>query len=310
MKRVYAKSEQVIRATPEEVYTTLIDYQNKRPSILTPNFVDYSVEKGGIGEGTVVRYRLQAAGRERPYRMRVAEPIKGELLTERDINSTLITTWTLTPVRGGQQTKVRLASEWEGSSGIGGFFERTFAPPGLRRIYARILSRLAKKVQSSQENYAITKPLEGRAAGAYVRTTTLGFVAGLRSMMPLAVLSWTSDRTQSGTVSPALLLTSLAALGEVVADKLPAVPSRTSPGPLTGRLVIGGLVGMVLCRRAHLPPVFGIVTGAMGAAAGTFAGNYSRTWLSKTTKIPDLLWGGLEDILALELAILVVRKKS
>jgi hypothetical protein len=44
MNRVYAQSERVITAKPEEVYATLIDYQNKRPSILTPNFVDYSVE--------------------------------------------------------------------------------------------------------------------------------------------------------------------------------------------------------------------------------------------------------------------------
>jgi hypothetical protein len=42
----------------------------------------------------------------------------------------------------------------------------------------------------------------------------------------------------------------------------------------------------------------------MGAAAGTFAGNYSRTWLSQATKIPDLLWGGLEDMLALGLGLL------
>lgn len=310
MNRVYAESERVIKAIPKEVYSTLIDFHHKRPSILTPNFVDYTVEKGGIGEGTVVRYRLQAAGRERPYRMRIAEPIKGKLLIERDINSSLITTWTLTPLHGGQQTKVRLASEWEGSSGTGGFFERIFAPLGLRRIYARILSQLAQKVQSSQENYAVTGPLEERAAGVYLRTTTLGFVAGLRSMMPLAVLNWTSERAQSGTASPAQLLTTLAALGEAVADKLPAVPSRTSPGPLTGRLVIGGLAGMVLCKRAHIPPILGIVTGAMGAAAGAFAGNYSRTWLSQATKIPDLLWGGLEDILALGLGIFAAQKKS
>jgi len=44
MNRVYVQSERVITAKPEEVYATLIGYQNKRPSILTPNFVGYSVE--------------------------------------------------------------------------------------------------------------------------------------------------------------------------------------------------------------------------------------------------------------------------
>ncbi len=128
MSRVHAQSERVITAKPEEVYTTLIDYQNQRPSLLPSNFLDYTVEQGGIGEGTVIRYRLQAARRERPYRMQIAEPIKGRVLTEKDTNSSLITTWTLTPVQDGELTKVRLASEWEGGSGVGGFFERIFAP--------------------------------------------------------------------------------------------------------------------------------------------------------------------------------------
>jgi hypothetical protein len=31
---------------------------------------------------------------------------------------------------------------WNGAGGIGGFFERTFAPKGLRRVYLDLLSRL------------------------------------------------------------------------------------------------------------------------------------------------------------------------
>jgi uncharacterized membrane protein len=315
----------VITAKPEEVYATLIDYQNKRPYILTPNFVDYMVEEGGMGEGTVVRYRLQAAGRERPYRMRVAESVKGQVLTESDTNSSLVTTWTLTPVNNGQQTKVRLASEWTGGSGIGGFFERTFAPLGLRRIYVDILSRLAQMVQSPQENSPAKESREargtdniGRPAQVYVCATILGFVAGLRSMTPLALLSWTSDANEDATTVPSRLLqapgsrlaTTFAAIGEAVADKLPITPSRISPGPFVGRLVVGGLSGMVLSRRAHLPPVVGTITGVLGASVGTIAGYYGRTELSKVTKIPDPLWGGLEDILALSLGLLAVQRDS
>ena len=68
MSRIYVQSEYVIPATPEEVYASLIDFENARPSILTSNFVDYIVEQGGMGEGTVIRYQLQAAGRKRDYR--------------------------------------------------------------------------------------------------------------------------------------------------------------------------------------------------------------------------------------------------
>ncbi len=146
MSRVHVKSEKTIGARPEDVYAVLTNYKVLRPRILTPNFLDYTVEQGGQGAGTIIRYRLQAAGRERPYRLLVSEPLKGEVLVESDTVSSLATTWTLIPVNNGQQTRVRLTSEWQGAGGIGGFFERTFAPLGLRRIYNDILSSLAQTV--------------------------------------------------------------------------------------------------------------------------------------------------------------------
>lgn len=150
MSRVTAQSERVIEAPPQEVYAALIDYQNRRPAILTPHFLDYAVESGGVGEGTVISYRLQAGGRERPYRMQVTETAKGQTITEKDLNSSLSTTWTLTPMQGGRATKVQVTTSWEGGSGVGGFFERTFAPMGLRRIYDQMLSQLAQTVQNEQ----------------------------------------------------------------------------------------------------------------------------------------------------------------
>jgi hypothetical protein len=46
--------------------------------------------------------------------------------TNRD--SSLITTWILSPTASGTATDLRLSTIWEGHGGIGGFFERTFAP--------------------------------------------------------------------------------------------------------------------------------------------------------------------------------------
>ena len=39
-------------------------------------------------------------------------------------------------------------TEWQGGRGVGGFFERTFAPVGLRRIYGEMLDRLATAATS------------------------------------------------------------------------------------------------------------------------------------------------------------------
>lgn len=147
MGQVVAQTERVIATSPQRVRTFLSDYRNNRPRILPPEyFEDYRVEQGGDGAGTVFSYRLRAGGRERAYRMRVEESAEDGLLVERDTESSLVTTWTLTPAESGERTLVRLTSRWEGAGGIGGVFERLFAPRALRRIYDEVLRRLSEAV--------------------------------------------------------------------------------------------------------------------------------------------------------------------
>ena len=83
-----------IAAPPDKVFQSLADYK-QRPQWLPPNFSDYKVEKGGKGGGTTVTYRLKVGNRVRNYRMMVEEPLRGSALTERDANSSLATTWTV-----------------------------------------------------------------------------------------------------------------------------------------------------------------------------------------------------------------------
>jgi hypothetical protein len=47
----------------------------------------------------------------------------------------------VTPADAGGST-VRVRTTWTGATGVGGFFERTFAPKGLRRVYLDLLGRL------------------------------------------------------------------------------------------------------------------------------------------------------------------------
>jgi hypothetical protein len=142
MGKIHVETERTIAASPDRVYAFLADYRHKRPEILTPNFLDYTVEQGGRGSGTVISYRLNAGRRERAYKMKVDEPKKGRTLRERDTESSLVTTWTVNPAGNGKQSTVRVTTEWEGGGGIGGFMERRFAPGGVRRIYDDMLSRL------------------------------------------------------------------------------------------------------------------------------------------------------------------------
>ena len=42
--------------------------------------------------------------------------------------------------------RLRLSPVWEGHGGLGGFFERTFAPRGLRRIHGELLDNLTRRL--------------------------------------------------------------------------------------------------------------------------------------------------------------------
>jgi hypothetical protein len=149
MALIHAAAERMVRGNPENVYALVADYREGRPRILPPAFLDYVVEEGGAGVGTVVRYRLRAGRRERQYRMRVDEARIGAddgALTETDTSSSFATSWALKAAEGGRRTAVQISSRWEGTGGVGGFFERLFAPTALRRLHVETLDRLASEM--------------------------------------------------------------------------------------------------------------------------------------------------------------------
>ena len=63
---------------------------------------------------------------------------------EKDRNSSMVTTWMVTPAGEGRP-EVVVTTVWNGAGGIGGFFEKTFAPKGLGRIYDAVLAKLAHR---------------------------------------------------------------------------------------------------------------------------------------------------------------------
>jgi uncharacterized protein YndB with AHSA1/START domain len=137
---VYVVAEGTVGAPAERVYALIADCQQHHPKFVPPSFEDFKVEEGGVGAGTIFSFTSHAARRTRHFRMRVDEPEPGRVLTETDLGSSMVTTWTLTP-QGGQ-TVVKIETRWNGAGGIKGFFEGLFAPPAMRRIYADELRRL------------------------------------------------------------------------------------------------------------------------------------------------------------------------
>ena len=145
MGKVQASAEGPVHAPAPVVYGYLADMRQHHPKFLPPAFSGFEVESGGTGAGTIIRFTLTAGGRTRQVRSEVAEPDPGRVLTESDTNSSAVTTFTVIP--GADDCTVRIATEWNGASGIGGFFERTFAPRALVKIYDEFLGRLAEQCQ-------------------------------------------------------------------------------------------------------------------------------------------------------------------
>jgi carbon monoxide dehydrogenase subunit G len=144
MATVTASATRAVEAPPERVLEFLRDYRQSRPRILPDNYSAYRVEQGGHGQGTVIGYHFAAGGRERDYRLAVEEDGGG--LLERDQLSSFVSRWRVVP--SGAGTEVTLEASWQGAGGIGGVFERTFAPLGLRRIYGEMLDRLAGELSA------------------------------------------------------------------------------------------------------------------------------------------------------------------
>jgi hypothetical protein len=138
--KILVNAERAVDAPADTVYGYIADHREHHPHFLPAAFSDFRVESGGVGAGTVTRFRVTAGGRSRDYRMTVAEPEPGRVMTESDANSSLVTTWTVTPA--GEKSTVQISTSWDGAGGVGGFFERTFAPRAMRKIYGDELDRL------------------------------------------------------------------------------------------------------------------------------------------------------------------------
>jgi hypothetical protein len=147
MAQVKATAERTIGASVERVRQALADYVQTRPKVLTEQFSEYEVRAGGTGAGTTVHWKLAATSkRVRDCLIEVTEPAEGQLV-ERDANSSMVTTWTVRP-SGDATSVVLVETTWDGASGVGGFFERTFAPGGLRKIYDGVLANLDTAVRA------------------------------------------------------------------------------------------------------------------------------------------------------------------
>ncbi len=144
MGQVSAASTILIDAEPATVLNAVADYQGVRPKILSPQYSEYQVLQGGQGQGTVATWKLQAT-KSRVRQVQATVDVAGHTVIEKDANSSMVTNWTVAPAGAGSSVTVK--TTWTGAGGVKGFFEKTFAPLGLRKIQGEVLANLKKEVE-------------------------------------------------------------------------------------------------------------------------------------------------------------------
>jgi hypothetical protein len=140
MAQAIVTAEREVAGTTDQVRAALADYVEVRPKILTAQFSEYEVRAGGRGAGSSVHWRFAATSkRVRDQLVEVSED--GDALVENDTNSSMVTRWRVADAGEGR-CRVSVITTWDGAGGIGGFFERTFAPRAMRRVYDEMLGNL------------------------------------------------------------------------------------------------------------------------------------------------------------------------
>ena len=143
----------------------------------------------------------------------------------------------------------------------------------------------------------------------------IGFFGGLRSLTAPAATAWAVylgwlklQRPLSliGSLPSVVILTVLAVV-ELIVDKLPKTPSRTSPPGLIARIVTGAITGACVAAGGGQGALPGALLGATGGVVGCFAGYWARTRLTKGLG-PDVYAALIEDVVAVAGCLWIVSR--
>jgi uncharacterized membrane protein len=150
---------------------------------------------------------------------------------------------------------------------------------------------------------------------AFLLTFLLGCVDGLRSLTAPALVCWAAHfgwlhfaGTRLAFINrrSTLIVFTLLAVVELIADKLPNTPARTAPVGLTARIVLGGACGLGLATSAGTSLSFSVLLGSIGAVVGAFAGYHTRRSIVSKARVPDFAVAVGEDVIAIASGLLIL----
>ena len=145
----------------------------------------------------------------------------------------------------------------------------------------------------------------------------IGVVAGLRSFTAPAVVAWAARLgwiNLHGTPLSfmgsawAVVVFTILALAELIADKLPKTPSRTAAVGLCARIVTGAVGGACLAVAGGATLWLGALAGALGGIAGAFGGYHARVGLVRALRVPDFAVAIPEDLIAIGVGLFLASR--
>jgi hypothetical protein len=154
MKKYKFSVSSLIPTPTQKVYNIIADYKNGHPKILpNPPFVSLVVEKGGFGEGSVLKVQMKVAGKLQTFKTVVTEPEPGRVLVETN-DTGYITTFTVDPHDNGKNSYVTFTTEIPGNSGLSKKIEFFFSKRILPAVYKKELQMLAEvAAKESKTNF-------------------------------------------------------------------------------------------------------------------------------------------------------------
>jgi hypothetical protein len=137
-----------IRAPRQRVYDTIANYHSGHPRILPRQFSGLTVERGGVGAGTVIRFNMTLLGRTMTSRAEITEPEPGHMLVETIPETGTVTTFLVDPGETASDSVVTIRTEIPVRRGIAGAIERFLTTRLLRPVYVeemRLLEDVAAR---------------------------------------------------------------------------------------------------------------------------------------------------------------------
>lgn len=134
----------VIDSSAKNVYAVIADYRNGQPQILPrPPFVSLDVDEGGVGAGTVIRFRMRMLGATREMQANITEPEQGRVLVERDAAGDVVTMFTVEPTEE-EMARVTISTDMKVLGGPLGWVQKTLISRLLKPVYVREIELLER----------------------------------------------------------------------------------------------------------------------------------------------------------------------